>query len=131
MFERDLLNEEKPKKYPFYHILFLIIIMFMLLISINTYDKYEIIAVKTNNQTFTATIPEYLTIDETSIIEKNNNKYEIVEVSYNNSFIENNEIYKEILITTNYSIKEDITKLNVLNNKQRIIKKIINIVKEK
>ena len=44
--------------------------------------------------------------------------------------VEYNAIYKELLLKTDIKTKEEIITIKILNNKQRIITKIINAVKE-
>lgn len=134
MIDIELLKNKKPRNYPIY--LIFIVIIILLLSSYNTfiYDKINTIAITNyNNNICNLNIKlPYTKVNnlEESIIEYNNNKYEINKVSYNESIIENDIIYEDITLTTNINCKNKIIKINILNNKQRIINKIINIIKE-
>lgn len=134
MIDIELLKNKKPRNYPIY--LIVVVIIILLLISYNTftYDKINTIAITNyNNNICNLNIKlPYTKINnlEESIIEYNNNKYKINEVSYNESTIENDIIYEDITLNTNINCKNKIIKINILSNKQRIINKIINIIKE-
>lgn len=130
MFELNLLLKKQPNK-PRLHC-FTLIIVFLICIMSNTYtyDKYNTLSQINDDQTLKIIVPENITINNKTIIQYKNKKYNVNEVEYLGSEINNNIIFKEILLNTDLKLKEDIITINILNNKQRIIKKIINIAKE-
>ena len=135
MIELELLNNKKPKKYPILLItLISVIILLILSINIYSYDKYKTIAIteNINNKCILNVSLPYNKISNlnNSFIIHKNNKYIINKVSYNKTYIENNIPYEDISITLNSECKEKIIDINILNNKQRIITKIINIIRE-
>lgn len=130
MFETTLLIEEEPKKYPLYYMFVIITIFIIILCNVKTYEKHTIMSQVQENNTLTIVIPTDIIIDEKTIINHKNKKYQVIDVKYNNSFIENNIIFKEIILTTNINSVEEIIKIDILNNKQRIITKILNKIKE-
>lgn len=134
MIEIDIFKNKKPRNYPIYLIIVIIIILLFISYNIFTYDKINTIAITDYDKsicTLNIKLP-YTKINnlEESLIEYNNIKYKINEVSYNETIIENETIYENISLNTNINCKNKIVKINIINNKQRIINKIINIIKE-
>lgn len=135
MIEIELLKNKIPKKYP---IVTIILIMFLITLILsfktNSYDKYKTIAITNNiNNTchLNVSIPyNKLNNIKQSKIEYQNKQYIIKEISYNKTSIENNIPYEDTTITINTSCKDKIVDINILSNKQRIINKIINIIRE-
>lgn len=135
MIEIELLKNKIPKKYP---IVTIILIMFLITLILsfktNSYDKYKTIAITNNiNNTchLNVSIPyNKLNNIKQSKIEYQNKQYIIKEISYNKTSIENNIPYEDITVTINTSCEDKIIDINILSNKQRIINKIINIIRE-
>ena len=71
-----------------------------------------------------------ISILENSLIEYKNKKYKIKSINYLEVITENNLLYEKINIKTNLKCRNKIIKIKILNNKQRIINKIIKIIKE-
>lgn len=68
-------------------------------------------------------------INNKTILEIDNKKYEVSEINYNDIFIENNIPYQNITIKTDLN-EEKIVNIKLLNNKQRVIKKLYKVIKE-
>lgn len=130
MFEIDTLMVEQPKKHKIYSLILILILLITIIINTYTYDRYQVLSYNTKSQTLKIYVPESISINEATIIKYKDKNYNIEEVEYLSSQIENNVIYKELLLKTNINTKEEIITINILNNKQRIITKIINAVKE-
>lgn len=130
MFEKSLLIKEEPKKYPLHYVFIITVIFFLIICNVKTYEKYTILSQVQDNNTLKIITPENIVINEETIIKYHNKQYQVIDIENVNSYIENNEIFKEIILTTNINSEEKIIKFDILNNKQRIITKIINKIKE-
>lgn len=134
MFEIELFKRQKPKKYPL-SIIFIVsfIILIILSYNIKTYDTLNVTAFtqKENKCHLEFTLPyDKISILENSLIEYKNKKYKIKNINYIEAITENNILYEKISIETNLKCRNKIIKIKILNNKQRIINKIIKIIKE-
>ena len=134
MFEIELFKRQKPKKYPL-SIIFIILFIILIILSYNikTYDTLNVTAFtqKENKCHLEFTLPyDKISILENSLIEYKNKKYKIKNIYYLEVITENNMLYEKINIETNLKCRNKIIKIKILNNKQRIINKIIKIIKE-
>ena len=68
-------------------------------------------------------------LSNNTLLEIDSIKYEISEINYNDMFVENNIPYQNITIKTDLK-EEKIVNIKLLNNKQRVIKKIYKLIKE-
>lgn len=135
MLEIHLLKNKKPKKYPLLNIIVITFISFIFLFTqITTYDKYKIIAINNNDKNIcklNTTIPyNKINILDNSFIEYKNKRYDIINVEYNQTQVENNLAYENITFSLKTTCKEKVLNLSIYNNKQRIIEKIIRNIKE-
>ena len=126
--------------YPNNHNLFsfLFIILFILLVPlsffIKIYDSYYttgLISCNNDECSITISLPydKVEILKQTPHIEYLNREYEITSIEYNEPYLNNQIPYEDIIIKTNLSSKDQIINFKILYNKQRIIRKIINIVK--
>lgn len=135
MLEIHLLKNKKPKKYPLLNIIVITFISFIFLFTqITSYDKYKIIAINSNDKNrciLNTTIPyNKISILEKSFVEYQNKRYDIKNVEYNETQVDNNIVYENITFSIETTCKEKVLNLNIYNNKQRIIEKIIKNIKE-
>lgn len=135
MLEIHLLKNKKPKKYPLLNIIVITFISFIFLFTqITSYDKYKIIAINSNDKNrciLNTTIPyNKISILEKSFVEYQNKRYDIKNVEYNETQVDNNIAYENITFSIETMCKEKVLNLNIYNNKQRIIEKIIKNIKE-
>lgn len=135
MFELELLKNIKPKKYPITIItLIFLIILILLSYKIKTYDSLNVIAfTEQKNETcyLEILVPSQKTeiLNDKRLLYKNK-KYKINSIKYLERISENNILYEKIIVTSNLKCLNKIENIKLINNKQRIIKKIINTIKE-
>lgn len=134
MFEIELFKRQKPKKYPL-SIIFLISLIILIILSCNikTYDSLNVTAfTKQDNKCHLEFSLPYdkISLLENASIKYKNKKYKIKKINYIETIIEDNILYERINIETNLECPYKITKIKILNNKQRIITKILKIIRE-
>ena len=135
MFEIEMLKKQKPKKYPL-SIIFAITLTILTVLSfyIKTYDSYNTFAItnqEKNSCNLELQIPyTQITDTEKSLIEYENNIYKINKINYEDTIIEDDVIYKKINLSSNINCNSKVTKIKLLYNKQRILTKILKIIKE-
>lgn len=135
MFEIERLKRQNPKKYPLSIIIFVLLLLLIILsYSIKTYDTLSIVAI-TNKANDTCNLEFVLpynkiTMLNNSLFEYNNKEYKIKNIKYIETTNENNILYEKVKITSNLKCPNKVANIKLLNNKQRIITKIINIIKE-
>lgn len=134
MINKTILLNKKPNNNPIIKIsIFLLIIIILISIKIDTYDTYKLIGIYECNET--CVIKTNIPYDKISILSKNpsikhNEKtYKIKDIIYNDIYIENNIPYQEILIEIDIEKDTKLMEFTISYNKQRIIKKITNIIK--
>ena len=134
MFEIELFKRQNPKKYPLSKItLITLIILIILSYNIKTYDSLNIAALIDENKKgqLILIIPSNkISILNKSLIEYENKKYKIVKINYIETVIENNIAYEKVILETNLECPNKITNIKILNNKQRILTKILKKIKE-
>ena len=117
---------------------FLFIILFILLVPlsffIKIYDSYYttgLISCNNDECSITISLPydKVEILKQTPHIEYLNKGYEITSIDYNEPYLNNQVPYEDITIKTNLSSKDQIINFKILYNKQRIVRKIISIVK--
>lgn len=117
---------------------FLIIITFIIAIilsyKIKTYDSYLVSGLnKCDNDLceIQITVP-YNKIDIfalTNNIEYLNKQYRVLNIVYNDPYLDSGIPYQDIIISTDLKTEEKIINFKVLYNKQRIIRKIEKLLK--
>lgn len=134
MFEIELFKRQKPKKYPLSIIIIVsIIILIILSYNIKTYDALNVTTfTKQDNKCHLEfTLPyDKISILENGLIGYKNKKYKIKNINYIETIIEENILYERISIESNLKCHNKIAKIKIINNKQRIITKILKIIKE-
>lgn len=134
MFEIELFKRQNPKKYPLSKItLITLIILIILSYNIKTYDSLSATALidENKNGQLNLIIPSNkISILNNSLIEYENIKYKIVKINYIETVIENNIAYEKVILETNLECPNKITNIKILNNKQRILTKILRKIKE-
>ncbi len=125
---------ENPKQYKLPNILFIILILISIIISYSykTYDSLKLTGIYTCEETCiieTTLSYDYISkINNNSIIEYNNKSYKIEDIIYSDPYLNNNIAYQDITIKINLNIKEKIINFKLLYKKQRIIRKIVNLI---
>ncbi len=125
----------KPTKIILVNIIMYLYIIISLIISYNikTYTSLKLTGILNCDNTCiidTTLSYEYISkINKNSKISSNNKSYKIENIEYSEPYLNNNIAYQDIKLVTN--IKEDnkIIEFKILYNKQRILTKIINIIK--
>lgn len=111
-------------------IIFLIILFFSY--KIYTYDSFKLTGLITCDSecVIKATIPynyvDFLT--KNSKIDYQNNAYEILDVVYEEPYLNEGVVYENVNIKTNIVSQSRIINFKVIYNKQRILRKIINMM---
>lgn len=137
MLNKLILLNEKPKNYPILFLVILIfIIAFILSYKLKAYDSYQITGLVecTDSCYITFSLPydKVTMLSEYPSIKYLNNIYEINKIEYSSPYLNNNIPYEDIKLYSNINFNgEKIINFNILYNKQRIIRKIINIVNER
>lgn len=134
MFEIELFKRQKPKKYPLSIIIFVsLIILIILSYNIKTYDTLNVTAFtnQDNQCHLEFTLPyNKISMLENGLIKYKNKRYKIKYINYIETITEDNILYERINIKTNLECPYKIAKIKILNNKQRIITKILKIIRE-
>ena len=134
MFEIELFKRQNPKKYPLSKIILLILIILIILsYNIKTYDTLNVTAftIKDKQNNLSIIIPSNkISILDNSIIEYKNKKYKIYKTRLTETIVEDNIAYEKIYLETNLKSPYKIINIKIHNNKQRIITKITNTIKE-
>lgn len=124
-----------PKKHFIYYCIFIVIISIFILLScfIKVYDSYYVTGLINCDKECVITIS--FPYDKVDILKQNphieylNKEYNINSITYNDPYLNNEIPYEDINITTDLTSKDQIINLKILYNKQRVIKKIKNIIK--
>lgn len=135
MINKIILIHKKPKKYILINIILIITLITSIILSYKykTYNSFKVTGIsKCLNVCKISTTLRYdqiNKIDSNSKIEYKNKIYEINNIEYSEPYLNNNIAYQDIEIET--SLKESkIVEIKILYNKQRIIRKIINLILE-
>ena len=119
-----------PKKH--HEFLFILIFVFLgiLFSFIDTYDSYYCICIRKDNY-YSVVIPyDKKDIFDEAYLFYENKKYKIYDVSFSDLIYENDNYYYEVSFDTQMALDEEINKVKIINNKQRIISKIKKIMME-
>lgn len=137
MIQKLILLNQKPKNTPIISFLFIIICIITLCLSyfIKTYDIYPTTGIINCAESckISLTIP-YDKIDfikDDSKLKYLNQEYEIINITYDEPYLNNNIPYEDINIETNLTSQDKIINFQILSNKQRIITKLKNIILER
>ena len=119
-----------PKKHHELLIIILFIISILVISFIETYDSLELISYyEDNSYKIIIPINEKDKLKESYILYKEN-KYKIYDVKYSEPIYDNNNYYYEVEFKSDLILEENIVSIKIINNKQRILKKIKNIIWE-
>ena len=126
---------KKPKKILTIYLLFIIILIIIIIYSYQnyTYDKKEILVIN-NCIEEECTLKTTLNYEEERILSKNpiikyNSKtYKINKIIYDEPYLSNEIPVTDVTIETDLKEENKILKISIYYNKQRIIKKIKNII---
>lgn len=133
MNKRIILLNLNPKSYNSILILTIILIISMLLSYFyKIYDSYYLTGIIScqNECSIKVTIP-YNKVDIFKYnphIEYINKDYKIKEVIYEEPYLDNGVPYEDIVIKTNIKSEDKIINFKILYNKQRVLKKILNLM---
>lgn len=119
-----------PKRH--HEFLFILIFVFIgiLFSYIDTYDSYYCISIRKDNH-YNVVIPyDKKDIFDEAYLFYENKKYKIYDVSFSDLIYENDNYYYEVSFDTQIALEEEINKIKIINNKQRIISKIKKIMME-
>lgn len=135
MIELEIIKNKKPKKYPTeIIILIMFTVIFIFSYKTWTYDQYKTLGItqnKNNKCLINVSLPYNKITDlKKTLIEYKNEKYKIKNISYNETKIKDNIPYEDVTITIENKCQEQVADVKILNNKQRIIYKIIKIIRE-
>ncbi len=126
---------QKPKKCLTIYLLFIAMFISITYFSINyySYDKKEIIGINDCHERecdikITLDYEEIKILDQKPIILYESKKYQIKEIVYGDMYLSNNIPVSDIILKTDHITKTNIIDFKLLYNKQRIIKKIKNII---
>lgn len=134
MIDRIILLNKKPKK----SYIIIIIIASSLILLISSYNMKTYSIKKTLGYIsceeechINLSLPykDLNIVNDNTIIEVDHKRYKPTEILYKDISIENNIPYQNIQINTEIK-DEKIIEVKLLNNKQRIIKKVFDIIKE-
>lgn len=111
------------------------IILLIIIFSYKTYDTLNIVGIyKCEEKCFVETSLSYdeiNIIDKDCLIEYKNEKYKINNINHREPYLSNNIPYEDLIIETKLNTKNSLVKIKILYNKQRIAKKLINIIRGK
>lgn len=123
----------KPKVNLYIFIL-LILFSFLPLLK-NTYSSYKAVGLLKCEEN-TCTIELSMSYKELNILDQNpqisylNKKYKINDITRGEPYLNNNIPFVDVILTTDYISDSNVIEFNLIYNKQRIGKKIIDIMKE-
>jgi len=119
-----------PKKHHELFIIILFIILIIVISFIETYDSLELISYyEDNSYKIIIPISEKDKLKESYILYKEN-KYKIYDVKYSEPIYDNDNYFYEVEFKSDLVLEENIVSIKIINNKQRILKKIKNIIWE-
>lgn len=138
MTNKLFLFNKKPKNYPILTILFfmMMIILTSYTILSKAYDVWNVTGIISCNELceISVTLPydkiEILEYEDVFITFLDNN-YKIINVLYEEPYLNNGTPYQDVKIVTDLESEDKIINFKILYNKQRIIYKIKNIVLER
>lgn len=137
MLKKIILLNQKPKNTPIISFLFLITLIFTISLSyfIETYDVYSTTGIINCEEScqISLTIP-YDKIDfinNDSKLSYLNQEYKIINITYDEPYLNNNIPYEDVFIATDLQSQNKIINFQILSNKQRVITKIKNIILER
>ena len=117
-----------PKKYHEWFFVLILILVLIIFSFIDTYDSYYLTSIKEDNKYKVIISYKDKNIFNDSYILLNNKKYRIRNIIFSNPLYENNNYYYyEVTFEADISL-EEIEDIKIINNKQRIIEKIKNIL---
>lgn len=133
MIEKIILLNKKPNNNPILLISILIfIITIVITFKLDTYDSYKTIGILECQETciIKTNIPytKLNILDQNPRIKYNQKTYNINKIEYNDIYIEGDIPYQEISLQINLKKESKLLEFNIEYNKQRIYKKIINII---
>lgn len=136
MINKIILLNTKPNNHFISYVLFFLLIITTLFLSIftETYDTYNTTGIVKciENCSISITVP-YDKADifsNKSYIKYQDKKYAINEIEYEDPYLSNNIPVEDITLQTDITTQNKIINFQILYNKQRIIKKIKNIILE-
>ena len=119
-----------PKRHHEFLIILIFVFIGILFSYIDTYDSYYCISVRKDNH-YNVVIPyDKKDIFDEAYLFYENKKYKIYDVSFSDLIYENDNYYYEVSFNTQIALEEEINKIKIINNKQRIISKIKKIMME-
>ena len=134
MTNKYLLLYQQPHK-TYLHLFFLFLLFILILLCLtHDEDSYELIGLKKGNdpKEFEVLVPfdKISIFDGKVYVKVDYEKYNITDIDYGDVMIENNIPVQKVTLKFDNNIDKEVVKFRVFYNKQRIIKKIIKIVKE-
>lgn len=135
MLKYRLLNIQPKHPYLITLITLSFIILIIILYKVHTYDSVATTGIITCNET--CEIKLTLPYDKIAILNShpsltfNNETYNIDNIVYGEPYLNNNIVYQDITITTNLYSDNPLINFKILNNRQRIITKIKNVILER
>lgn len=134
MINKTILLNKKPNNNPIIKIsIFLLIIIIVISIKLDTYDTYKLVGIYECHEK--CVIKTNVPYDKINILSQNpsikynKKEYKIKDIIYNDIYIENNIPYQEISFEIEIEKDTKLMEFTISYNKQRIIKKITNIIK--
>lgn len=136
MLDKYILKSKTPKNYPILKITILLFIIFIIFSStIKTYDSYNIIAILNCSEkcTINFSLPynKIPLVNPNAKINYNNKVYDVKNIKFDEPYLNNNVPYQDLSIETEIQEEEKILNIKLLNNKQRIITKLYNMITER
>lgn len=132
--KNNVLYLKPNKSYSYVLLLLISILLFVMSFLLFTYDYYKTVGFVTCEEKCSVSI--LLPYDKTFIIERNNSVY-FDDASYefkydygDSEIIDNSTPLQEVLLYTDYFSEKKIVEVKFKYNKQRIINKIINYIRE-
>lgn len=135
MHNKDILYFKTPKKTKLpYLIFFSLIILIILSYHIKIYDAYKTIGIATcdNKCEIEINISNINSeiLNNKLELEYKNKKYKVFKIITKDIYLENNIFYQKIIIETELILNDsNFIEFKLIYNKQRIVDKIINILK--
>lgn len=124
------------QKYPKHNKIISIIILLPLIIALfyfQTYDSYNTIALynceKTCTIEFSIPYSKNFIIDSNFKIQYNKDEYNVENIYVSEPYLDNTTSYEDVTVTSELKTNNKVINIKLLYNKQRIIKKILNLIK--
>lgn len=117
-----------PKKYHEFLLVMLFIFILLIFSFLNTYDVYNYLAINDNDGIHVMISYSDKDILNDAYVFINDSKYKIYDVNFSDIEMIDNNYYYEVTFTVDKSFDSDIIDLKIINNKQRIFSKFLNII---